>query len=74
MARPLKVAQSAWPILSRFEAVGALSVRFLKGRVRCCLHHGSFAEAKSGPTGRIAPTLRKKREEWGSHFVFCAGE
>ena len=34
---------------------------------------GDFHEIKLGAVGCIVPTLRKEREEWGTHFVFCAG-
>ena len=46
-----------------FDTVGAPLLRFLQGRVRCCLCHEIFDEAKPGAASRIEPTLRKKREE-----------
>jgi hypothetical protein len=53
---------------------GAPSLRFLQGRERCCLYHEIFDKAKPGAAGRIPPTLRKEREEWGTRFLFCAGD
>jgi len=52
--------------------MGAPSLRFLQGRVRYSLYHEIFGEVKIGAAIRIAPTLRKEREEWGTHFIFCA--
>ncbi len=34
---------------------------------------GDFHEIKPGAVDCIVPTLRKECEEWGTHFVFCAG-
>jgi hypothetical protein len=30
-----------------------------------------FEEVNTGAASRIVPTLRKVREEWGTHFVVC---
>jgi hypothetical protein len=65
VARPL--------IRWRNYEVGTASLRFvLQGLVRCCLYYEGFDELKPGAAGRIVPTLRKQREEWGAQFIFCA--
>jgi hypothetical protein len=52
--------------------VGAPLLRFLQGRVRCCLYDEIFDGDQNGAASCIVPTLRKEREEWGTHFVVSA--
>jgi hypothetical protein len=38
------------------------------------LYDEIFDGDQNGTARRIVPTLRKEREEWGTHFVVSAGE
>ncbi len=59
VAEPLKLPKS--------NHSGAPLLRFLQGRVRCYLYDEIFAENKNGAASGIVPTLRREREEWGTH-------
>ena len=58
MVRPFRVGFS----LSGFEAVGAPSLRFLQGRVRCCRYHKLFM-----PSG-----LHRSYGAHHLHFITCS--
>jgi hypothetical protein len=47
---------------------------FCKGGYETVATMRFSAEIKTGAVSRIVPTLRKEREEWGTHFISCVGE
>jgi len=53
---------------------GAPLLGSLQGRERRCLSHEIFDKAEPGAASRIVPTLRKEREEWGTHFLIRGGD